>query len=165
MDYNEKIAEILGQLEIFSGLSSSHLMQIALLMDRKTKPKDAYLILENQKGEDIFCILKGEVKVQIFLPGSQQRSEIASMAGGDIIGELALVGCERRSASVQVTREIEYLSTTVSKLKELFQKDQELGFFFYQNLARLLAHRLIGTNKNLGNAIYSQDGVFKSNAS
>lgn len=149
------IALALAQIDLFKGLVHEQLKKIATKVRLESKKEGSFLILENQIGDEIFIILSGSLEVGIFLPGGQEMEHVTNIGGGHVLGELALVGADRRSASVKVLRDTQYLVAKSSDLLSVFREDPALGFAFMTNLATVLAARLVKTTKSLGNTHYA----------
>jgi len=71
---------------------------------KKFKP-GFFLMKENEDGDEAYLILNG--KVRIFKDVNNQKIELGIHSQGDIIGEMALMNNEKRSASVEALEETE----------------------------------------------------------
>ena len=155
MPDTEQISEALRQIDLFDGLPDEDLQKYAGLMQVEDRKKDEFLIVEGQKGNHIYIILSGELEVSVYLSPQNEMKRVAKIGGGHVLGELALLGMERRSASVRVLRDCRYLSVGADAISALFVDDQALGFRFMTRLASILAGRMVSTTKSLSNAWYA----------
>src|SRR5690606_9678021 len=114
----------------------------------ETKP-EGYLLSQEEEGSEIFVILSGMVEVEVNLPNKTGREVIAKLGPGDVLGELCLVGLERRSASARAAGNVSYLSWQKDDLLKLFQQNKDIGYEFMNRMAEILAQRLVHTNQDL----------------
>jgi CRP/FNR family transcriptional regulator, cyclic AMP receptor protein len=84
----------LRQLPVFSALSKRALMLADSLLTPVTFDDGDVMVAENQFGRQAFIIVSGTAAV------SRGVEVIATVGPGDLVGELALLGDGRRTASV-----------------------------------------------------------------
>lgn len=90
---------LLGNVELFSHLTAEQLEQLAAQTRELTFRKNAVLMNEGDPGESMFVIKSGSVKV--FLSDEDGRELVLYEQGpGAVIGDIALLDNEPRSASV-----------------------------------------------------------------
>jgi len=86
---NSKNAESLQKIAFFEGLSASELDTVACVMIERFYPKGTVLFLEGDKGEALFLILQGRIKIsKASVDGRQQILQI--LKDGDIFAEVIL---------------------------------------------------------------------------
>lgn len=90
---NPRIAELAG-LAPFSACTRRQLEEINRLSDDVWCPEGTRLIREGAAGRECFVIAEGEAVVTI------GGDEVARLGPGDIVGEMALLDREPRSATV-----------------------------------------------------------------
>ncbi len=93
------VDEILAQHPLLAHLSREQ--HAALLREGRKEHADAGEVLfrENDRAETVYLILRGSVRV--FRQTASGESEIATLAAGEIVGEMALFEQGQRSAAVQ----------------------------------------------------------------
>jgi CRP-like cAMP-binding protein len=87
----------LRELALFSDVSRPEMARVAQLLTRLTIPAGRVLVREGARGDEFMIILEGEAEV------SQGGERIATIGGGDLVGEMALLdqsGRGRRNATV-----------------------------------------------------------------
>ena len=149
-----RIVDCLLRTQAFQNISRDQQNVLADIAEVKEFPKNSFLVLEKEKSNHLFVIVKGVASVEIALPGSPNMESVAKLTEGDVFGEFGLLGVDRRSASVRATDDMTCLLMSHEKLLELCKKDHELGFHVMGNIARTLADRLITTTRDFGNAMY-----------
>src|SRR5262249_60952990 len=93
---SSKVAAI-SRVPLFHRCSKRQLVRIAQLADEIELPAGRVLTKEGARGREFFVILEGSAKVQ------RNGQVIASLCGGDFLGEIALVTDVPRTATVTTT--------------------------------------------------------------
>ncbi len=100
----ENIVRHLSESLFFQRLGSEELAALAQCGTRFVAPAGVEIIRRGEEGDALFLVLEGAVKVTIpEEPG--QEFFIARLSKGSVFGELSLLDCEPRSATV--TTEVE----------------------------------------------------------
>jgi CRP/FNR family cyclic AMP-dependent transcriptional regulator len=135
---------LLGELELFQGLSSTELAQLNGMLRCSVVPAGSHFITAEQPGEVVYVLLAGTVK--IYVSRADGREVILAFLGpGDTVGEMSLVDSAGRSANVVTTEPSRLLwmdrSTFLSCVRTLAP--------LASNLVRLLSHRLRFANEQI----------------
>ncbi len=94
-----QLNEILGKIFLFSDLSKPEISKLSTLLRERVYKKGENILVQNEKGDSLFIILEGKVKVVLY--GENDREIILSIfKEGDFFGEMALLDEDVRSASV-----------------------------------------------------------------
>ncbi|MDD3646617.1 MAG: cyclic nucleotide-binding domain-containing protein [Candidatus Gracilibacteria bacterium] len=110
--------ETLFNLKIFKGIEKSVVEEIILNSDEKSFKTGEIIILEGapSNGEG-YIIKSGSVKISI---GGQK---VAELQAGDIVGEIALLNEENRTATVTALEDTEVIVLTLDSLVEMINHD------------------------------------------
>src|SRR3954451_8432895 len=93
---------VLGELELFQGLSPEELAELNGLLRTSTVQAGTHFITAEQPGEIVYVLLEGTVK--IYVTRADGREVILAFLGpGDTVGEMSLVDSAGRSANVVTT--------------------------------------------------------------
>lgn len=147
------IADILPQVDLFSGLDENDFSLLAGHFSRAAFGQGEVIIREGGTGHSLSIIIKGEV--EIVLPerqGSVERfSEIVltTLGPGEIFGEYAMVDLRPASASVVVKADCELFQIDNNKFRHLLDGNSAIASIFYHNLLVLLIDRLRHNNEEL----------------
>lgn len=145
---------------LFSTLSDAELEKIAKLGTNANIAIGQSLISESDVGQTMYLIVEGRVDVSVAIPGSNSHEPIATLKDGEVVGEMILLGRERRSAQVTAKDAVKAIVWKREDMVGLFEKDNVIGFKVMRQLASLLADRLISTNLVLRNVLTVPRTIF-----
>lgn len=145
--------DLLTKSSYFSGLSKEQLEKVGAVATIKSFKRNEQILKEADKGETLFLLITGRVDIYVSLVGQNKREVIATLGDGEIIGEMMLLGKNRRTADVMAKDDVSAFSWDVKDLHKLFETDLQIGFLVMRNIAKQMAERLISTNQVLRNAL------------
>ncbi|MDX8409656.1 MAG: Crp/Fnr family transcriptional regulator [Mariprofundales bacterium] len=89
----------LRKIPLFSELDDDKLISIASLGHINDMQEDSMILQEGDKGTSLYIILEGEVKICYYAPDGREVV-LSVLEQGQFFGEMALLACEPRSATV-----------------------------------------------------------------
>lgn len=98
------------------------------------------LFNEGEKGEEMLILLEG--RISISKQGDRGHHILTYVGRGKIVGDMALLDREPRSATCVAETDCELLSLTQTSLERMTTQDPPLAFRFMRALARTLSRRL-----------------------
>ena len=113
--------ERLQSLPLFGDLDAYDLSHIARGVQEKTAEPGDLLIEQGSMPYELFVIEDGTVDVV------RDGEPIASLGAGDVVGEIGLLGQQRRVASVVARTPVRALTLHVDALQEITAEMPELG--------------------------------------
>ncbi|HYO13679.1 MAG TPA: Crp/Fnr family transcriptional regulator [Thermoanaerobaculia bacterium] len=135
---------LLGDLELFQGLSHEQLAELNGFLRSSSIPAGAHFITAEQPGEVVYVLLEGTVK--IYVTHADGREVILAFLGrGDTVGEMSLVDSAGRSANVVTTEPSRVLWMDRATFRSCLRTLAPLA----SNLVRLLSHRLRFANEQI----------------
>jgi CRP-like cAMP-binding protein len=134
-----KVLFILGQL------NDSDVEWLSTVGERKRIARGTELIREGSDLDTVYLILEGEMSVW-----TGGRIKLATVASGDILGEMSLVDSSKTSASVKCETEALVLAISKAKLSVRLKTDVGFASRFYKALALFLADRMRNTIRRMG---------------
>jgi CRP/FNR family transcriptional regulator, cyclic AMP receptor protein len=147
---------VLRPVPIFAGLSDAALGLIHEKSQREEYPSEAVVVREGDSDNHLFIILSGSVRICKNL-GAPEETELARLSAGEFFGEMCILDCLPRSASVQTltkTTVISFSSTVFWKLYEANPCEYAVVILnIARDLSRRLRHldeKLAGAHKNCG---------------
>ena len=121
----ERIATERQLLQLFgSGLVSSDLTEVLDNSEIQTVSAGKPVITEGDEGDDIFIIRQGSMIVERKIAGKQVF--ISYLPAGSYVGEMALIGNTRRTATVKAAVKSEVIKLDGAAFKALLEMKPEL---------------------------------------
>ena len=113
----------LQALELFADCSPSELEQIRPLVTAIPVKAGTVLLREGSIGHELVIITSGQAVVS-----SDVRGElVATLGAGDVVGEMALLTGERRSATVTVSTDADVLVCSVREFRSIVRIAPRVG--------------------------------------
>lgn len=138
------IADLLDGLEFFNEFSYRELEALSPHMMCMTSRKGDVIFNEGDPGSYVLILVSG--RIAITKGGEGQGHLLCYEKEGRIIGEMALLDRERRSASCVADSDCELLTLSHEGLDRMAAEHPALAYRFMFCLARLLSRRLRRTS-------------------
>ncbi len=129
----EGVEEALAKVPIFSRLNQRDLKKLAKLCVRKTFEEHETLIEEGATGLGLFVVTSG--RVEIFKGKGEDKVVLGAMEEGDVIGEIALIDDQPRSASGVALTPTECLLLTRDSFEGLIKQAPEIAWCIVPSLS------------------------------
>jgi CRP-like cAMP-binding protein len=123
---------ILKGMDTFSRISNDLLAQVALLLQEVDLAGGETLFRQGDPGHSLYIVAEGQLRIH-----SAQRT-LAYANAGEVIGEMALLEGDPRSASVTAIRPTLLLRLDQQPFFELLAAQPDLG----HGMIKMLSHRL-----------------------
>ncbi len=136
--------ELLARVPLLQGLSQGELERIAPLAVPRSFPKGARVFHEGDESDACYIVRSGDVRV------TREHSDgraiaLATLGPGEIVGELAMLDGEVRSASVEALTDIELLAVAARDMRGLLARNPEIT----AKLVMALTRRVRDTNERV----------------
>ena len=136
--------ELLGRVPLLSGLSEEELSRVAQVAIPRSYPKGSRVFHEGDKSDACYIVRSGEVRV------TREHSDgraiaLATLGPGEIVGELAMLDGEVRSASVETLSDVELLAVAARDMRGLLQRNPAMT----AKLVVALTRRVRETNERV----------------
>lgn len=143
-------AEALCPSELFVGLTSEELAQLAAIA-REERYEDGDLICaEREQADRLFILCEGHVLLHIQLRSSLEPNgemTIEEVEPGRIFGWSSLVKQRRFTASARALGSVRAMVFNANDLNALFERNAHIGFVVMKQLADVIASRLSRTRE------------------
>ncbi|MBD3562334.1 cyclic nucleotide-binding domain-containing protein, partial [Planktothrix sp. FACHB-1355] len=111
----------------------------------KSIAKGEILIRQTQPIDELYILLAGTLTV--FVSSSEQENnrserEIATIASGEIVGEISFVDNQRALTTIKATEKANLLILSFQQLENKIQQDEGFAARFYQTISAQLSHKL-----------------------
>ena len=140
--------ELLTQSAIFQDLDDDELEHIAEICKTQEFKFGQHIFKEGDKGNRLYIISKGEVRISRDVPGSGEEA-LAVLKQGACFGEMAVLDRSERSTDAIANTDCTLLTITRSDFDLLLDFNRELAYKVLWAVVRLLCGRLRITNDNL----------------
>ena len=131
----------LKAIPIFAGLTPAALTQIGSAVEEAVFHRGDIIVREGEPGNRMFIIGSGSVEVVKYLAQSGE-TVLAVLRSKDFLGEMSIIECVARSASVRAVEETSLLALKGIDLYHLFQRHPEQYAIVILNIARDISRRL-----------------------
>lgn len=139
-----KIADLLDGLDFVSDFAYPELEMLAKFVSHHEMAKGVIIFEEGDPGDFMLIVVQG--RISIFKGGENGRQLLSSETRGRIIGEMALIDQERRSATCVAETDCELLILTHHNLQCMAKEHPAAAYHFMHSLARILSRRLRRTS-------------------
>ncbi|WP_017756667.1 Crp/Fnr family transcriptional regulator [Calidifontibacillus oryziterrae] len=143
------ITSHLKKVSLFEKLSTEELQQIEKIAMKSGYTANKVLFNEGDKGDFLYIILIGSVKIYSIVKGKEKI--ITILKKGDSFGELALIDDQPRSATAETLED----SVLLCISKQSFMKLMQENFNVTQKVLMQLSARLRKTNEHVTDLVFN----------
>jgi CRP-like cAMP-binding protein len=133
--------EFLKSVNIFSDLNNEELSDLVELFIEIKLNKGSILFKEGDEGKALYVISDGEIQISKNIKGIQDKI-LAILGPKSIVGEMALIETQPRTATAIAIKDTKLLEITRSDFNSLIEINPTAGFKIMYNIAKLLSNRL-----------------------
>jgi response regulator RpfG family c-di-GMP phosphodiesterase len=138
------VKELISRIQLFAGLEDAVLERVSKRFRRVSFAADEVICREGATGDRLFLIVRGLVSVTKQMGWGPR--ELGRFGAGEVVGEMALISEESRSASVTALESTECLELKKRDFVDLLDSEPH----FAQQAARILTERLSVRNRSSG---------------
>jgi serine/threonine protein phosphatase PrpC/CRP-like cAMP-binding protein len=135
--------EVLAKMPIFAPLNEREILRIMQAVEVRNYKKDDLVIREGDRGEELFIVLSGQVRVV------KGEAVLTTLGQGEHFGEMALIRSVPRSANVHADGAAELIAIRRTEFFEILRKEHELAVKLLWQFLGVLADRLEHTSSEL----------------
>ncbi|MBV8175478.1 MAG: cyclic nucleotide-binding domain-containing protein [Verrucomicrobia bacterium] len=133
--------DFLQSIPIFAGLNAAALSEIALAVEEAAFRTGDIVVREGEAGNRMFIIFSGRVEVVKHLAQTHE-TVLAVLRPKDFLGEMSIIECVARSASVRAVEDTSLFALKGTDLYRLFRRQPDQYAIVILNIARDLSRRL-----------------------
>jgi CRP-like cAMP-binding protein len=139
--------EVLAKMPLFAHLTERELLRVLQAVEVRTYTADQMVIQEGAKGDELFIVLSGKVRVM------RGDDVLTRLGAGEHFGEMALIRSVPRSATVRAEAGgAEFIVIRRADFFEILRKEHELAVKMLWQFLGVLAERLDLMNTELHSA-------------
>lgn len=143
------LLRVKNKISLFKSLNQREIINVIEKSSFLKLGKDEILLNEDDIGEEVYFIIDGEFSVQVFDSKKEQNIEVATLGKNSIVGEIAPIIHQRRSATIQAKTAATVISFTINHLAKA--KYPKTYIKLYENFMDLMAKKLIQNNQKIQN--------------
>jgi CRP-like cAMP-binding protein len=136
--------QFLRQVPLFKSLSDKALLDLSAITIEQQHPAKTVVFKEGEKGDALYIVKSGKVNIQK-RNSSGVESTLVTLGKGALIGDMAIIDEQPRSASVVTVQDTAFLIITKDDFRALLSEAPEISF----QILRLTTERLRITNTHL----------------
>ena len=136
----ESRIHLLQGMPIFGGIDESTLELILRQASYIELKKGKHFFHEGQSATSMYVLETGSVTVYRTWKGLKYH--LRTLGAGDCFGEMALIDCSPRSASVQALQRCQAIEISTSLFAEIYSDHPQQYTLIYMNMGRELCRRL-----------------------
>jgi len=151
----------LKNIPFFADLQEKQLEKLQNIVEVVEVEESTFILKEGSVGQDFFILVQGKVKIVkqmlaeevasklTFL--TENKKTLAILEGKDypLLGEMALIDADRRSANVIALTQCTLLKITQQDFLKLAQEDPLLAFKILLKISQSISQKLRLANKNI----------------
>lgn len=145
--HDPELCDVLDAIPFFNGLAYKEVQILAGFFKHYCVGNNNIVFKEGDPGDFMFIILEGGVEV--IKSDYDQEFRLSVEGKGKIIGEMALIDGERRSATCITTENSSFAMMDSRSFEALYQRYPGLAFKFLMRIAKLISKRLRMTSGKL----------------
>lgn len=150
--HDTRLAEELGHLRLFRGLSPGAVGRLAEGARRVAPADGAMLFAQGQPSDAVYAVLDGRGRVRVGAPdNAAKRLMVEVFRAGDVFGEIGVLDGAPRSADAVAIGDVRLARIPAAAFLEVAESEPALGLA----LARLLSARLRRTFGLLQDATFA----------
>jgi len=131
----------LKETELFRSLDDREIALLATFVEEKSYSAGTPLFYENMKGEGMYIIVSGQVKLSKMLSEGEERT-LTVLGAGDYFGENALLEEGPRTVTAIVVQDSQLLVFKRSNFQKLIEKEPKLAMKIILGMYQTLAERI-----------------------
>lgn len=128
---------------VFRGLSRDVVAGIAALASTRHYRGGDIIVREFERNSDLIILLEGNARIT-----SHSGDVVAEFGPGSVIGEIALIDEEPRSATVTAMHDVIVAVIPSKALNAFMDMDPQVGKVIMTNIARVLCRRMRTMNSH-----------------
>lgn len=144
----EDFQKTLSSVNLFHGLTPQALERLANVGNEKRQARGMYVFREGERGEKLYVILEGKVRISRTVPGMGEEA-LAILGPGEAFGEMSIIDEFPRSADAIVHESCRLLEISREALDDLLLMHKDLAYEILWNFVKILSSRLRETNDKM----------------
>lgn len=139
----------LSKVIIFRGLNKKQLKSLLRISTKVQFEKDAVIFEEGDRGEELYLILDGKIRISRDLPGGREEA-LAILEDSHGFGEMSVIeDSVVRSATARAHEACSLLVFRKEPFQQLLRDDRDLAYTVLWNVVKQFSGRLRATTDKM----------------
>ncbi len=147
VNFLRKNLSFLANNPMFKGLSNDQLEEVIQVLEEVHVKAGEIITMEGNPASELYFIKSGTAEVFKKEPGIDYEHRLSALSPGDSIGEMPVLDCKPRSASVRAVSDCSLLLLKNDKLQSLSAAEESAYSKIKSNLSCEMSERLRQTNE------------------
>ena len=131
---------------IFSELNDNELENIAEIAKHETYEKGRRIFQEKSIARNLYLVKSGRIEIRMRAAGAQEMA-VDSVGPGEVFGWSAVTEPHAFTAASYAMEASEVFVVSGGVLRDLFKKNNHIGYKVMMKIASVIAHRLRSLNE------------------
>ena len=127
-------------IPLFAGLRPVQAKIVTLMGEFRAFAKDEFIVRQGEVGREMFVLISGRADARLNIDGTSKL--LRTMGRGDVIGEMALIRQNQRTADVIAVDDAEAIVVDERFLQRMQKRYPRIGARIFLNIAKILSDRL-----------------------
>ena len=149
-DDRYQVERPLNKVNVFSGMKNDEIEIIKKYLTWHQLPDTSLLIEQSVKEDWMLILVEGRARVELALETEEESHTVSIMCSGRLIGELAFVDHQPRSASVFALGEVKYWKMSYANFLSLQQENAWIAHRLMQGIASEISTKLRISDRMIG---------------
>src|SRR6266849_5453286 len=145
-------ADLLQRVPLFRTLGFQETMALSAICNIEKKKDGQHIIQQDSLGQALYILKEGAATVRRRDPITGVEKELATLAQGELIGEMSLIDDHLASADVVAKGDVELLVIPRRDFEKLIASNDKLAIKVYRCFCSALSERLRRANQKLAEA-------------
>ncbi len=142
---------------LFKDFSDNEIASLANFVDEKNLNAATPLFLENMKGESMYVVISGGIRLSKMLSEGEEKT-LTTMGAGDFFGEMALIEDGPRSVSAIAVQDSHVLVIKRSQFEKLMEESPKVAVKIVIGIYRTLSDRVRSLSPQIQQMILGKAG-------
>lgn len=127
-------------IPLFAGLRPVQAKIVTLMGEFRTFAKGDFIVRQGEMGREMFVLINGRADARLNIDGTSKL--LRTMGRGDVIGEMALIRQNQRTADVIAVDDAEAIVVDERFLHRMQKRYPRIGARIFLNIAKIVSDRL-----------------------
>lgn len=145
--------EELKKSDVFKGLTNAELENISDIATKEEYEAGKRIFEEKSQASHLYTVLRGKVEIKMSADKGRELMRIDTVGPGEIFGWSSVTEPYTLTAAAWTTEKTELLVFNGEVLRDLFKKNNHIGYKVMMEVASVISSRLRGLSQKFVNSL------------